>query len=199
MLYNVLLHIALFVVTLRALWKGASTKNLFFFDLDGLSRSASPVEHGSAFSSVLLYSQNVVLFSLVLNSLVLSLTLANPSRNFFENHTYGMKWSRVSYPLIVVGVVCFNAVSFAASDSFGLLGEIPYYVPVLVGCGLVGSVLLHFAMTARQKRWFKKYQLLLSLQFETKLGMYSPRPADGEFDESTEAQAAEQGGRYSDV
>jgi len=107
----------------------------------------------------------------------MTFTLVNPSENILKTTPIRSKWLVVNGIVVMVMTMIFFVVHLALVDGLSAMVRVPWWSWVLLWCGVLPLLAIHFAATACQKRWFMRYQMLLKLVFETKLGMFSPKAA----------------------
>lgn len=155
-----------FLFTLKNVW-GAGWRAIFNPRSAGLD---TPPE------DALLYAQNFAMLAYVLGALVAMFVLARPGPSFasFFSLLKLNKAQNVVKALSVVVQAGFFAISLAAVDKFALFDKVSWQPWVTILAGLVVSFVAGVVCLVRYKKWWNDYQLDLKLEFETKLGMYSP-------------------------
>eukprot|EP01111_Echinosteliopsis_oligospora_P011824 TRINITY_DN3988_c0_g1_i1.p1 TRINITY_DN3988_c0_g1~~TRINITY_DN3988_c0_g1_i1.p1 ORF type:complete len:195 (-),score=23.21 TRINITY_DN3988_c0_g1_i1:104-688(-) len=163
---SILLTTALFLWALQVLWNQADWKNVFGDETNDVAINN--------YSSSLLVAQNVVMFASVY---YLALTSAS-----FHNHTNSILqfspaknavWLVCACFALVFQIVFF-AISLAVTSNYSALSILPWYFYVVLFVWAFALIIIDELMKKQYKKWFKRFQLELRLEFDTKLGMHSP-------------------------
>ena len=155
-----------FLFTLKNVWSAGWRP---IFDPGAVGRDAPP-EHA------LLYAQNFALLSYTLCALVSMFILARPGPSFSSFFSL-LKLNKPQNTVKLLSIViqgAFFVVSLAAVDGFDLFEKVSWQPWVIMAAGLLVSFVSGVLCLVKYKKWWNDYQLDLKLEFETKLGMYSP-------------------------
>ena len=163
--------IVLFAWVLVDVWSAALAKtggSLQFSQVFGFTIGTEFTS--SEFYTASAYAQAIGIFSFVYYLGFLSSSLVDKQRAWLRVRGW---WAFIT-TLAVVATCVFSIVIMAVVDGLSLIGEINYGVWILMFtfplCLLLPQVYVHRDYIP----WARDHQLRLRLEFDTKLGMYSP-------------------------
>lgn len=159
----------LFIWCMFLLWKDATKSRIFGNDSKGTDYQSEN------FRNSLLCSQNVLMITLTYHMIFMSLGFIYQRQRIFKKRVMVQPGQLVFFCGCMILQVAFFVISVSAADSEFLLDSLSWSFIIVVILWPVCVTLLEELLKKKQKLWFTRFQKQLRLEFDTRLGQYSPR------------------------
>jgi len=150
------------------MWDDSSWSKMF--GADNLTSSEYPSEQ---FNDALLYSQNITIFGIVMCMSLWSLLFSYDKSHIINKPPFGIAHLLAIVTSILVEFI-FCCVSMASTGEF-LLNRLPWEFYLVFFLWPIIAIVLDQFVKSKERESFHQYQKELRLEFDTKLGKYSPK------------------------
>eukprot|EP01117_Protostelium_nocturnum_P005661 TRINITY_DN2044_c0_g1_i4.p1 TRINITY_DN2044_c0_g1~~TRINITY_DN2044_c0_g1_i4.p1 ORF type:complete len:1569 (-),score=567.37 TRINITY_DN2044_c0_g1_i4:1041-5747(-) len=164
--FNVLISSVIFIWSLFRLWPNSSWSRIFGFDPTVDYRS-------TLFEDALIYSQNILLFAIVFHLSIGSISLLYRHKSVLRTRFQ----IPLVYPICFFCGISLQVVFFIISvrNHPMLLDQLGWYIYLLIFLWPAVALAIDEGLKVREREWFQRYQKGLKLEFDTRLGRYSPK------------------------